>query len=97
MASPANPTTSTDALFKALSDPAPDPQVVHAAIEEIRQLVGAGRNVIEATGAWVLHRADQDQELHKRLLQGLHEFLIHNRDRELFGLAPRRPPTIPNE
>ena len=42
-------------------------------------------------GSWVLHRADQDPELHERLLQGLHEFLIHNRDRKLFDLAPRPP------
>ena len=40
-------------------------------------------------GAWVLHRADQDQEIHKGLLQGLDEFLIHNRDRELFGLPQK--------
>ena len=46
-------------------------------------------------GAWVLHRADQDPELHERLLQGLGEFLIHNRDRELFDLAPRPPAVDP--
>ena len=34
--------------FKALIDPSPDPQVVHSAIEEIRQL--AGQNVIEILG-----------------------------------------------
>ena len=44
LATPANLTTSTDALFKALIGPAPDPQVVHAAIEEFRQL--AGENII---------------------------------------------------
>ena len=41
-------------------------------------------------GAWVLHRGDQDPELHKRLLQGLDEFLIHNRDRALFDLPPKK-------
>lgn len=46
-------------------------------------------------GAWVLHRADQDPELHKDLLQGLDEFLIHNRDRELFDLALRQPADDP--
>ncbi len=41
--------TPTEALYKALSDPQPNPQVVHSAIEEIRQL--AGQNVIEILGA----------------------------------------------
>ena len=40
-------------------------------------------------GAWVLHRADQDPELHEGLLQGLDEFLIHSRDRALFALPPK--------
>ena len=36
--------TATDALYKALVSPEPDPQVVHAAIEEVRQI--ASQNVI---------------------------------------------------
>ena len=47
MAPPAEPVT--DALFQALSSPEPDPQVVHAAIEEVRQI--ASQNVIAAIGA----------------------------------------------
>ena len=47
MASPAEPVT--DALYKALSSPNPDPQVVHAAIEEVRQI--ASQNVIAVLGA----------------------------------------------
>ena len=39
----------TDALYQALSSPEPDPQVVHAAIEEIRYL--SGHNVIAAIEA----------------------------------------------
>ena len=39
----------TDALFQALSSPEPDPQVVHAAIEEVRQI--ASQNVIAVLGA----------------------------------------------
>ena len=40
---------ATDALYQALSNPEPDPQVVHAAIEEIRYL--SGHNVIAAIEA----------------------------------------------
>ena len=47
MAPPAEPVT--DALFQALSSPEPDPQVVHAAIEEVRQI--ASQNVIAVLGA----------------------------------------------
>ena len=49
MATPAEP--ATDALYQALSSPEPDPQVVHAAIEEIRYL--SGHNVIAAIGAQI--------------------------------------------
>ena len=41
--------TATDAIYRALSSPEPDPQVVHAAIEEIRDL--SGQNVITVLGA----------------------------------------------
>ena len=41
--------TPTDALYKALIDTDPNPQVVHNAIEQIRQL--SGQNVIEILGA----------------------------------------------
>ena len=49
MAIPAEPVT--DALYKALSSPNPDPQVVHAAIEEVRQI--ASQNVIAVLGAQI--------------------------------------------
>ena len=49
MASPAE--TATDALYQALSSPEPDPQVVHAAIEEVRQI--ASQNVIAVIGAQI--------------------------------------------
>ena len=49
MATPAEPVT--DALYKALSSPEPDPQVVHTAIEEIRQI--ASQNVIAVLGAQI--------------------------------------------
>ena len=46
----ATPTESvTGALFQALSSPDPDPKVVHAAIEEVRQI--ASQNVIAVLGA----------------------------------------------
>ena len=41
--------TATDARYQALSSPEPDPQVVHAAIEEIRYL--SGHSVIAAIEA----------------------------------------------
>ena len=41
--------TATDAIYRALSSPEPDPQVVHAAIEEIGDL--SGQNVITVLGA----------------------------------------------
>ena len=47
MATPTEPVTG--ALFQALSSPEPDPKVVHAAIEEVRQI--ASQNVIVAIGA----------------------------------------------
>ena len=43
--------TATDALYQALSSPEPDPQVVHAAIEEVRDL--SGQNVIATIGAQI--------------------------------------------
>ena len=49
MATPAEPVTG--ALFQALSSPEPDPQVVHAAIEEIRDL--SSQNVIAVLGAQI--------------------------------------------
>ena len=49
MATPAEP--ATEALYKALSSPNPDPQVVHAAIEEVRQI--ASQNVIAVLGAQI--------------------------------------------
>ena len=47
MATPTEPVT--DARYQALSSPEPDPQVVDAAIEEIRYL--SGHNVIAAIEA----------------------------------------------
>ena len=41
-------------------------------------------------GAWVLHRAGQDPAAQQHLIQGLDGFLVHPRDRELFGLAPNK-------
>ena len=49
MPTPAEP--ATDALFQALSSPDPDPKVVHAAIEEVRQI--ASQNVIAVLGAQI--------------------------------------------
>ena len=57
MATPTEPVT--DAHYQALSSPEPDPQVVHAAIEEIRYL--SGHNVISTIGAQLTEfRAELD-------------------------------------
>ena len=40
---------ATDALYQALSSPEPDPKIVHAAVEEVRQI--ASQNVIAVLGA----------------------------------------------
>ena len=41
--------SATEAIYLALSSPEPDPRVVHAAIEEIRDL--SGQNIIAVLGA----------------------------------------------
>ena len=41
--------TATDAIYRALRSPEPDPDLVHAAVEEIRDL--SGQNVIATIGA----------------------------------------------
>ena len=46
-------------------------------------------------GSWVLHRADQDQDLAQRLRKGLDGFLARPQDRKLFDLAPRPPAVDP--
>ena len=51
--------TTTDALYQALSSPEPDPQVVHAAIEEVRDL--SGQNVIATIGAQIAELRGRDE------------------------------------
>ena len=43
--------TATDAIYRALRRPEPDPDLVHAAVEEIRSL--SGQNVIAVIGAQI--------------------------------------------
>ena len=43
--------TATDAIYRALRSPEPDPDLVHAAVEEIRDL--SGQNVIATIGAQI--------------------------------------------
>ena len=43
--------TATDAIYRALRSPEPDPDLVHAAVEEIRHL--SGQNVIATIGAQI--------------------------------------------
>ena len=43
--------TATDAIYRALRSPEPDPDLVHAAVEEIRSL--RGQNVIAVIGAQI--------------------------------------------
>ena len=57
--------TATDAIYRALSSPEPDPQVVHAAIEEIRDL--SGQNVITVLGAKIDAQTDRIDALGSRI------------------------------
>ena len=67
MATPTEPVT--DALYQALSSPEPDPQVVHAAIEEIRYL--SGHNVISTIGAQLTEfRAELDTREARAAVKG---------------------------
>ena len=43
--------TATDAIYRALRSPEPDPDLVHAAVEEIRDL--SGQNVIAVIGSQI--------------------------------------------
>ena len=54
--------TATDALYRALRNSEPDPDLAHAAVEEIRDL--SGRNVIAAISAQLTEfRAELDTRL----------------------------------
>ena len=43
--------TTTDAIYRALRSPEPDPDLAHAAVEEIRDL--SGQNIIVVIGAQI--------------------------------------------
>ncbi len=43
--------TATDAIYRALRTPEPDPDLAHAAVEEIREL--SGQNVIAVVGSQI--------------------------------------------
>ena len=69
-------------------------------IVRLRNMESAKRRKIDTrrkilAGAWILHRIDQDTDDRLRLMltQGLDEFLVGDRDRELFDLPPRTPST----
>ena len=67
-------------------------------IVRLRNLESAKQRKIDTrrkilAGAWVLHRADQDTDARLSLMRGLDEFLVGDRDRELFDLPPKPQPT----
>ena len=43
--------TATDAIYRALRTPEPDPDLAHAAVEEIREL--SGQNIIAVVGSQI--------------------------------------------
>ena len=55
------PEPITDALYRALRSPEPDPDLAHAAVEEVRNQ--AGQNVIAAIGAQIAELWDEIIEL----------------------------------
>ena len=56
------PEPVTDALYRALRSPEPDPDLAHAAVEEVRNQ--AGQNVIAVIGAQLTEfRAELDTRL----------------------------------
>ena len=57
--------TATDALYRALSSPEPDPKVVHSAIEEIRDL--SGQNVIAVLGAKIDAQTSRIESVEARI------------------------------
>ena len=57
--------TATEALYRALSSPNPDPQVVHTAIEEIRDL--SGQNVIAVLGAKIDAQTSRIESVESRI------------------------------
>ena len=57
--------TATEALYRALSSPEPDPQVVHTAIEEIRDL--SGQNVIAVLGAKIDAQTSRIESVEARI------------------------------
>ena len=56
---------ATEALYRALSSPNPDPQVVHTAIEEIRDL--SGQNVIAVLGAKIDAQTSRIESVESRI------------------------------
>ena len=57
--------TAPEALYRALSSPNPDPQVVHTAIEEIRDL--SGQNVIAVLGAKIDAQTSRIESVESRI------------------------------
>ena len=57
--------TATEALYRALSSTNPDPQVVHTAIEEIRDL--SGQNVIAVLGAKIDAQTSRIESVESRI------------------------------
>ena len=49
--------TATDAIYRALRTPEPDPDLAHAAVEEIREL--SGQNVIAVVGSQIAELKSQ--------------------------------------
>ena len=60
--------TATDAIYRALRSSEPDPDLAHAAVEEIRDL--SGQNVIAVIGAQIAELRAENGEIRTEMKAG---------------------------
>ena len=63
--------TATDAIYRALRTPEPDPDLAHAAVEEIREL--SGQNVIAVVGSQIAELKAQMADFRAEMKVGFAE------------------------
>ena len=63
--------TATDAIYRALRTPEPDPDLAHAAVEEIREL--SGQNVIAVVGSQIAELKSQMADFRAEMKAGFAE------------------------
>ena len=81
--------TATDAIYRALRSPEPDPDLVHAAVEEIRDL--SGQNVIATIGAQIAELRGRDEGGVRRSQRAKSTPKPRESTPKVPGLTPRLP------